>query len=120
MATAKTMHREIVMRPRTTRRGDRNSSLSSDNSLAVLLTRLKLRVNKAGVFSVALSVSAFVLAWNSATAAYVKCIPYTLLHLSALACSIVAAVRGSRNWLGLSVIYALLTAQAVFALLVEC
>ena len=44
---------------------------------------------------------------------------YTLLQISALTCSIVAAVRGSKGWFLMSLVTALLIVQAILALLVE-
>jgi hypothetical protein len=46
-------------------------------------------------------------------------VPYILLQLSAVACGIVAAVRGSRWWLLMSLITAGLAVQAFLALLTE-
>ncbi len=46
-------------------------------------------------------------------------VPYILLHLSAVACGIVAAIRGSKWWLLMSLITAGLAIQAFSALLVE-
>ncbi len=46
-------------------------------------------------------------------------VPYVLLHLSAVACGIVAAVRGSKWWLLMSLITAGLAIQAILALIVE-
>jgi hypothetical protein len=46
-------------------------------------------------------------------------VPYILLHLSAASCGIVAAVRGSKWWLLMSLITAALAIQAFSALLVE-
>jgi len=46
-------------------------------------------------------------------------IPYILLQLFALTCSIVAAVRGSKWWLLTSVLSAVLAAQGILGLLVE-
>ncbi|PYU37405.1 MAG: hypothetical protein DMG54_33730 [Acidobacteria bacterium] len=46
-------------------------------------------------------------------------VPYIVLHLSAVTCSIVAAVRGSKWWLLMSLITAGLAIQAFLALLVE-
>ncbi len=46
-------------------------------------------------------------------------VPYVLLHLSAVACGIVAAIRGSKWWLLMSLITAGLAIQAFSALLVE-
>jgi hypothetical protein len=46
-------------------------------------------------------------------------VPYILLDLSAASCGIVAAVRGSKWWLLMSLITAALAIQAFSALLVE-
>jgi hypothetical protein len=46
-------------------------------------------------------------------------VPYILLHLSAVACGIAAAVRGSKWWLLMSLITAGLAIQAILALIVE-
>ena len=46
-------------------------------------------------------------------------VPYILLHLSAVACGIVAAIRGSKWWLLMSLITAGLAIQAFSALQVE-
>jgi len=46
-------------------------------------------------------------------------VPYILLHLSAVGCGVVAAVRGSKWWLLMSLITAGLAVQAFLALLTE-
>jgi hypothetical protein len=46
-------------------------------------------------------------------------VPYILLHLAAASCGIVAAVRGNKWWLLMSLITAGLAIQAFLALLVE-
>jgi hypothetical protein len=46
-------------------------------------------------------------------------VPYILLHLAALACGIVAAVRGSKWWLLMSLVTAGLAIQAILALVTE-
>jgi len=73
------------------------------------------KINKWGVLSIALCAGAF------AVPSHIPwCAVYPLLHILALACSIVAAVRGSKVWLVLSGLTALLTFQAVLALITEC
>jgi membrane protein YdbS with pleckstrin-like domain len=51
---------------------------------------------------------------------YPYCIPSLILQICALACSIVAALRESKWWWILSGITAILVAQMVFAVVVEC
>ena len=46
-------------------------------------------------------------------------VPYILLHLSAVAFGIIAAVRGNRWWLLMSLLAAALAVQAFGAMLVE-
>ena len=46
-------------------------------------------------------------------------VPYILLQLSAVACSIVEAIRGSKWWLSVSLIAVALAVQAFGALVVE-
>lgn len=46
-------------------------------------------------------------------------VPYILLHLSAVACGIVAAVRGSKWWLLMALFAVALAVQAFGALVVE-
>jgi hypothetical protein len=46
-------------------------------------------------------------------------VPYILLHLSTVACGIIAAVRGNRWWLLMSLVAAALAVQAFGAMVVE-
>jgi hypothetical protein len=46
-------------------------------------------------------------------------VPYIVLHLVAVGCGIVAAVRGSKWWLLMPLVTAALAIQAVLALLTE-
>lgn len=46
-------------------------------------------------------------------------VPYILLHLSAVGCGIVAAVRGNKWWLLLSLLATALAMQAFGAMVVE-
>jgi hypothetical protein len=73
------------------------------------------RINKWGVLGIILCAAIYAL-----PARYPFCLVVLLLLMSALSCSIVASVRGSRSWLILSVITGVMTVQAVIALLVEC
>jgi hypothetical protein len=43
-----------------------------------------------------------------------------LLQISALTCSVVGAIRGSKRWLILSAITAILSAQAILFIPVDC
>jgi hypothetical protein len=81
------------------------------------------KVNKWGVAALATFLAAFValaacqkLFKDDRNACFV---PYILLQLSAVACGIVAAVRGSKWWLLVSLITAGLAIQAFLALMVE-
>ncbi len=51
---------------------------------------------------------------------YPVCVLIPLLQISGLACSIVAAIRGCKTWLIVSVIAGLLSAQAILFVLVDC
>ena len=81
-----------------------------------------MRVNRWGIFSIALFAGAF-----GASAVCnrflhdkeIACtVLYVFLHLSTFGLGIVAAARGSRWWLLISLLSALLAAQAILALLV--
>jgi hypothetical protein len=48
------------------------------------------------------------------------CLLMPVAFICALTCSIVAAVKGSKYWLILSVISAILVAQTILAVTVEC
>ena len=78
-----------------------------------------MKVNKWGLWSVGLSVGGLVLfpffhdEWNVFLAVY------TLMQVSAVYCGIVAALRGSKLWLLISVCAAILATQAFVALAVE-
>jgi hypothetical protein len=73
------------------------------------------KINKYGVSGIVFSVVAFAIPLR-----YPFCVLMPIGHLCALTCSIVAATRGSKLWLLLSAISALLVIQAVLAVLVEC
>ena len=51
---------------------------------------------------------------------YPPCVFMPLLQISALTCSVVAAIRGNKRWLILSAITAILTAQSVLFILADC
>jgi hypothetical protein len=81
-----------------------------------------LRLNRWGIFSIALFAGAFGalavcnrLFHNREIACMVL---YVFLHLSTIGLGIVAATRGSKWWLLISLLSALLAAQAILALLV--
>jgi hypothetical protein len=81
------------------------------------------KVNKWGVAAIATFVVAFLalavcqrLFRDDENACFV---PYILSHLSAVACGIVAAVRGSKWWLLMSLFSAALAVQAFGAMVVE-
>jgi hypothetical protein len=63
-----------------------------------------LRLSRWGIFSIALFAGALVL--------------YVFLHFSTIGLGIVAAARGNKWWLLISLLSALLAAQAILALLV--
>jgi len=74
-----------------------------------------MKISKWGLSSVMLFGAAFLVPWR-----YPLCVLFVLAHPSAVACSIVAAVRGSKYWFLVSAVSLLSTAQGVLALLVEC
>jgi hypothetical protein len=82
-----------------------------------------MKTSKWGFSSIAVAAVAFVAGPICARLVHdqtnVCFIPYILLHLAAVVCGIVAAVRGSRWWLLISLCSALLTAQAILGVLVE-
>ena len=51
---------------------------------------------------------------------YPLCAFMPLLQILALTCSVAAAIRGNKRWLILSAITAVLTAQSVLFVLVDC
>jgi len=80
-----------------------------------------LNINYWGVCGIVLSAAGFILwSYYEAASLHLRCIPYTVLQLTALVCSIVAAMRGNKQWLWLSGILGILSAQALLALVVEC
>jgi hypothetical protein len=81
------------------------------------------KVNKWGTAAIAASLAAFLalavcqkIFKNDKNACLV---PYILLHLSAVACGIVAAVRGNKWWLLIPLFSAALAVQAFGAMVVE-
>jgi len=77
--------------------------------------RVSTKINKYGASGIIFCAVAFVIPFR-----YPFCILVTIGHLCALSCGIVAATRGSRLWLILPAISALLAIQAVMAVLVDC
>jgi hypothetical protein len=73
------------------------------------------KINKWGASGIVLCAVAFAVPFH-----HPLCLLMPFAQLSALTCSIIAAVRGSKYWLILSVMSALLTAQTVLAVFVEC
>jgi hypothetical protein len=76
---------------------------------------LGARINKWGVSGIALTALALAIPFR-----HPVCLLWPPTLLAALACCIVAAVRGNKLWPVLSVISAALAAQAALAVFVEC
>jgi hypothetical protein len=72
-------------------------------------------ISKLGVSGIVLCTAAFAVPPH-----YPLCVFIPLLHISALICSCVAAIRGSKRWLIFSAIACLLVAQSVLFVLVDC
>ena len=84
---------------------------------------MRFKVNKWGVSGIAIFIAAFLalavcqkLFKDDRNACLV---PYILFHLSAAGCGIVAAVRGSKLWLLMSLFAVALAVQALVAMVVE-
>ena len=80
-----------------------------------------MRANSWGMLSVAFLAVAFVVVPICTRFVHdeICFIPYARFQLTALACSIVAAVRGTKLWTLLSLLCGLLIVQTAFAVLVE-
>jgi hypothetical protein len=79
------------------------------------LSHVGARINKWGAAGVVFCAASYAVPPH-----YPFCILLLILEISGLGCSIVAAIRGSKNWLILSAIASLLTAQTVLFVLVDC
>jgi hypothetical protein len=73
------------------------------------------KINKYGATGIVCCVLAFAVPFR-----YPFCLLMLIAYLCALTCGVVAATRGSKLWLILSVISALLATQTVLAVIVEC
>ncbi len=84
---------------------------------------MRFQINKWGVSSIGVFLAAFLAL--AICQRFIKddrngcLVPYILLHLSAVAFGIIAAVHGNRWWLLMSLIAAALAVQAFGAMLVE-
>jgi len=82
-----------------------------DKSLSYISTKM----SKWGMSGIVLCAAGFAVPPH-----YPLCVLSPLFQISAVACSSIAAIRGSKQWLILSIIAGLLTAQAVVFVLVDC
>jgi hypothetical protein len=80
-----------------------------------LLAYVRTDIGRWGVASIVFCTAGF-----AVPPQYPLCIFMPLLQISALTCSVVAAIRGNKRWLILSAITAILTAQSVLFILVDC
>ncbi len=82
-----------------------------------------MRANSWGVSSIAFLAVAFVVVPTCTRFVHDEkhlcLIPYVLFQVTALSCSIVAAVRGNKLWALISLLCGLLIFQTAFGLLVE-
>jgi len=79
------------------------------------LAYVRTNISRWGVASIVICAAAFAVPPD-----YPFCVFMPLLQISALTCSVVGAIRGSKRWLILSAITAILSAQAILFILVDC
>jgi hypothetical protein len=79
------------------------------------LAYVRTNISRWGVASIVLCAAAVAVPRQ-----YPLCVFMPLLQISALTCSVVAAIRDNKRWLILSAITAILSAQAILFILVDC
>jgi hypothetical protein len=93
----------------------RSKPSAKEKSLRENTVSSRGKINKWGASGIGLLVFAFVIPFR-----YPFCVLIPLSFLSALACGITAAVRGSKVWLIPSAFAAALAVQTTIAVLVDC